>query len=164
MSGTSSLARTPQDALEVLLVELDEQYYPFFARATRRLLWSCLVLQNVALLSGFVTAIMAAVVTDEAFRSYSWIRVALICLPALGAALSTVMVQARLQERLQLREEGRRAIQEMLNEGRRRFASATKSEEFSEIHQDLNKQIDELFRAQAITYLGLLAAHTKVSK
>ena len=151
----SSLADNPKKALVDFLRELREEYYPWYASSSTWHYRIWLPIHLIGLFSGFATAILAAIATEEWFKNYSAIRILLILLPALGTALTTVAVQSRLHERYQLREEGRRKIQDLWNEGRRRYAAATTPEDYTAIHAEMTKQVDQIEKEQSDVFFSL---------
>jgi hypothetical protein len=65
----------------------------------------------LALLSGFATAIVAAVLRDDQFKSWGSGHIVLVVMPLLGSLASTFLVQSRVAEIEALREKGRETIQ-----------------------------------------------------
>ena len=126
-----------KQAVEQFLKELIEIYYPWYDSSVRMHYWISLPFQWIGLLSGFATAIVAALATPDYLRQFPSIRVLLIVLPALGSAVGYVAVQARLYDRYQLREDGRRSIQNLYNEARGRYAAATTPHAHAAIYQDI---------------------------
>ena len=68
----------------------------------------------------------------------------MIVLPSLAAASTVAVTQSRLQERYQLRENGRRAIQTLYYAGCQRFAQATTDKEYSDLHAELVANLEDL--------------------
>jgi hypothetical protein len=152
-----AFADNPKAALDQFLSDLIEKYYPWYRRSVTLHYWLSVPIQIFALLSGFGTSILAALVTDQTFKSISFIRVLLILLPALGAAAATVAVQSKLYDRYELREKGRHAIQSLYNEGRMRYAAATSSQDYTDIHIDLVKRVDQIEAEQSARFFSLTA-------
>jgi hypothetical protein len=142
MSEVLSLPDNPKGALAAFLVELEQSYYAWYENSVKwlRRIWHPLYWSGI--LIGASTAVIAALATEESFKSFGVIRLLLVILPIVGAFLSTVVVQSQLSERFQPRENGRRRVQHLLNTGRQRFAAAQKPEDYSAIHADLVKQLD----------------------
>lgn len=151
----TSLADDPKKALEDFLLELRQVYYPWYDRSVGRHYWLWLPIHLIGLFSGFATSIIAALATEESFKSFGLVRLLLVLLPALGAALSTVVVQSRLHERYQLRENGRIAIQNQWNEGRRKYAAARTAEEYSTIHAELVQRVNQIEAEQSASFFSL---------
>src|SRR5215813_3140507 len=142
------LPDNPKDALAAFLAELDKDYVDWYERSVKwlRRLWHPLYWSG--LLIGSCTAVVAALATEESFQSFGAIRSLLVILPILGTFLSTIAVQSQLSQRFQLRENGRREVQNLLNDGRQRFAAAQKSEDYSAVHNDLIKRLDTIEEQQ----------------
>src|SRR5581483_371283 len=97
----------PKAALQSFIQELEEFYYPWYDKATTRNYYTWFAAQAVALLSGFATALLAALLKEDTFRAWGTGRVLLIVLPLLGTLGSTLLVQTRIVELEALRERGR---------------------------------------------------------
>lgn len=158
MNELPPLPRSPRDALELLIRELDTLYYPWYERSTENLKRASLPLQTFALLSGFATAILAAVFTGGTDPIPNWVRVLLITLPAVGSSLSAFIVQAKLFERYQLRENGRLAMQSFLNEARQKFACLKTDDEIVAFLNELRKRVDEVEAKQSDSFFNLMAS------
>jgi hypothetical protein len=160
---TQSPADNPKDALAAFLIEIDKVYYSWYENSVKRLrlLWHPLYWSG--LLIGASTAAVAALATEQSFKSFGLIRMLLVLLPILGAFLSTIVVQSQLSQRFQLRENGRRKVQHLLNEGRQRFAEARSVEEYSNIHADLAGRLDQIEEEQGSSFFAFIhsAAHDK---
>ena len=139
----------PQAALESFIRELETYYYDWYDKATTRdyMLWS--VAQAVSLLAGFATALVAAVLRQEQFGSWSVGRTAFIVLPLLGSLASTFLVQSRIVELESLREKGRETIQRLANKARANFAAASSPKEYTELHRALVAELSALEQEQS---------------
>jgi hypothetical protein len=160
----TSLPGNPKDALAAFLLELHDLYYDWYERSVNRHYAIWLPLHLAALLIGAATTVVAALASDEALAGHGIGRVLLVILPLLGTALSTAVVQSRLHQRYQLRENGRRQVQVLWNEGRRRFAAATAPEEFSAIHEELEKRLDQIEGEQGASFFSLVATAAPTQK
>ena len=156
MSHKHVLADDPKAALSDFLGSLHDVFYVWYDRSVRRHYRTWLPLQIITLLSGFATSILAALMSDEAFKGLGTGRIALVVLPALGGAASTIAVQARLYDRYQLRESGRAAVQALYLEGQRRFAAAQVPEDYTSIHQDLQERLGAIETAQGEGFFSFL--------
>jgi len=152
------IPKDPKEAVDQLIKELIEIYYPWYDCAVKKHRWISLPLQWVGLLCGFATSILAALATQEFLTRFPFIRVLLIVLPALGSATATFLVQARINERYQLREDGRRSIQHLYNETRGKHAAATTPHADTTIYQDAVNRIDEIEKEQSISFFSLLSS------
>jgi hypothetical protein len=116
-------------------------------------------LQFAALIAGFATSILAAVFTSGTGPVDPVVRVILIVLPALGSAFTTFIVQAKLLEQFQLRENGRLAIQSFSTEAKQKFACLKSDEELCAFFEELRKRVDEVEAKQSDSFFGLLGAN-----
>jgi hypothetical protein len=151
------LADSPKKALEDFLNELIQVYYPWYERSVNLHYYVSIPIQTIALLAGFATAVLAAVATQDTFKQFGLVRLLLILLPALGSAATTVAVQSKLYERYQLRENGRRSIQAIYNEGRAKYAAAATPQEYTTIHTELIKKVDDVEAGQSTGIFSLIA-------
>lgn len=142
-----------REALSLFLQELEAEYQVWYARAAARCdrLHHALFITSVV--SGFGTSVLAALLKDEYFHGYTWGRIVLITLPFLGSLASTLRAQTRVQARWKLREDGRRTIKTLADEGKRKYADASSSRadlsEFARIYKDLQRRRDELEEFQS---------------
>ena len=155
------LPATSREALEVFIFHLGEVYYPWYERSVSRNYYLWLSTQLIALLAGFGTAILAALLTEEQFRGLHAGRIVLIVLPILSSVASTVLIQSRVNARWALREEGRRAFQTLLNDARKAFAAASSEAECKAIHEELNRKTEEIERSQSISFFANAPDFTK---
>lgn len=139
----------PKDALEAYLTYMWSGYYKWYedAVAINQRLW--LATQGLALVAGFGTAVLAALSGEPWFRSPSIWRVTLIVLPLIGTLAGSIAASSKVTAKWALREQGRQAVQQLVDSGRQKFASATSAAEFSEIHAWLVKAIASIEAAQA---------------
>jgi hypothetical protein len=146
----------PRAALATYIRELEEHYYPWYDSAASRnyFLWS--IAQAIALLSGFATALIAALLRDDQFQTWAFGRTLLIVIPLVGSLASVFLVQSRIVELEALRERGRQEIQRLAAEARANYASATTPEKLLEIHQALISAVAALELEQARGWQSLI--------
>jgi len=142
------LPDTPKAALESFLNDLHTTYYVWYDRSVRRHYNTWLPLQFLTLGSGFASSIIAALLTDDAFKGLSAGRIALVVLPAIASAAATIAAQSRLYDRYQLRERGRAGVQALINDGRMRFGGAKTDAEYGVIHKKLKDSLDLIEKTQ----------------
>jgi hypothetical protein len=154
------LEDNPKDALEAYLRYMWSGYYKWYeaAVASSQRLW--FATQAVAIVAGFGTAVLAALSGEQWFRDASFWRVALIVLPLVGTLAGSIAANSKVAARWALREQGRQAIQRLVDSGRQRFAAASTPAEHSEIHASLAKAIDAIEAAQAEGWVPLLSENT----
>jgi hypothetical protein len=143
------LEDNPKDALDVYLRYMWSGYYKWYEAAVARNQRLWLATQVVAIAAGFGTAVLAALSGEPWFREASFWRVALIVLPLVGTLAGSIAANSRVAARWALREQGRQAVQQLVDSGRQRFASATTPAEYAEIHAFLVKTIAAIEAAQA---------------
>ena len=149
-------ADNPKAALASFIEELETYYYSWYDQATTRNYYAWFAAQAVSLLSGFATALIAALITTEQLKSWSVGRTLLVVLPVLGSLASTYLVQTRVAELEALREAGRQTIQGLANEARVDFAAAVSPEEYSAIHRNLVAQVADLEREQSLGFQRII--------
>jgi hypothetical protein len=143
------LEDNPKDALEAYLGYIWSGYYKWYEAAVNRNQRLWFATQVVAIIAGFATAVLAALAGEEWFRSSTFWRVALIVLPLVGTLAGSIAANSKVAARWALREQGRQAVQRLVDSGRQRFAAASTSAEYAEIHASLVKAIDIIEAAQA---------------
>ena len=84
---------TSCEELKRFVEELHKGYEVWYAKSGRRVMRSYSLLQAISLLSGFLTSILTALTTKEAFGT-NW-RIVLIVLPSIGSLAATVLLQFR---------------------------------------------------------------------
>jgi hypothetical protein len=145
-----------KQAVGQFLNELIEIHYPWYDHRVKRYYWFSSVIQWIGLLAGFATSIIAALATPDLLRQYPFIRTFLIVLPALASAVTYIAVQTRLNDLYQLREDGRRSIQNLYYEARGRHAAATTPHADVAIYQDIVKRVDEIEKQQSASFFSLV--------
>jgi hypothetical protein len=80
----------------------------------------------------------------------------LIVLPALSSAVTYIAVQTRINDLYQLREDGRRSIQNLYYEARGRHAAATTPHADVAIYQDIVKRVDEIEQQQSTSFFSFV--------
>ncbi len=168
MSNHEEVHHNPREALDAFIhrLEADSERSKTSARHCYYL-WRSLYV--ISLVAGFLTSVLAALLKDDYFVGFTWGRIVLIILPFVGSFASTILVQAKVQNLWKLREDGKRAIEDLVEEGRRRFSAAVSAQppegrlaECSRIYEDLqnkrnklkeieSKSLFELFRQDIIT-------------
>src|SRR5208283_1881419 len=115
-------------------------------KSVRRVYLGYAILQMTALLSGFVTSVISAVVNEHAFGT--WGKWVLIVTPALGSLAAACLLQFRVYELWRLREQGRIAFQNIALTGQRRLAFAKTEEECAKLYEELQQKTTEIEKAQ----------------
>jgi hypothetical protein len=144
-----AIADSPKRALESFIVELESYYYPWYDSAATRNYYTWFVAQALSLLSGFATAVLAALLREEQFRTWSVGHIALVVLPVVGSLASTFLVQSRIADMEALREKGRETVQRLANEARVNYAAASTPEQCTELHRSLVLEVSALEKEQS---------------
>jgi hypothetical protein len=142
-----------KEVLQRFVDELHSDYELWYEKSRRRVMVSYAILQLISLLSGFGSAIVAAVIDTKDFRG--WAKVLLIVLPALGSLAAGLLVQFRVYDLLRIREEGRLDFQELVTRGRIMLAKARSDEECADIHEQLLARASEIERSQSQRFFAL---------
>jgi len=146
----------PKAALLSFITELETFYLPWYERASSRSYQAWFWAQAVSLVSGFATAILAALLRPEQGQYWRVLHGFIIVLPLLGSLASAFLVQTRIIEIEALREQGRETIQRLANEARIDFAAARESAQYTEIHRALAAQVSALEQEQARGFLRII--------
>jgi hypothetical protein len=159
----TSLPDRPKEALEKYIADLQENYYPWYERASRNNYYLWLIAQIVAVFAGFATAIIAALMDHLANVGLTFLRILLIALPIVGSFAATLLVQTRALERKALRERGRRTIQGLIAEAKERYAAAKVDTDFTAVHRQLieNVQAEEAYQATEFVRIAPEAFQTR---
>jgi hypothetical protein len=158
---TKPLPDQPRESLEEYIRELEDDYYPWYDKASRRNKYLWMIAQVTVIVVGFATAIVAALANDLSLVSITMPRLLLIILPIISSFAATVLVQARLLERKMLRERGRQTIQGLIARAKVDFAQAKTDESLSEIHKKLIKAVQDLEERQALEAGSLFSRSNK---
>jgi len=151
----------PKAACENYINELETLYYPWYDTAARWHYFMWCVLQAVATLSGFAAAILAALIKKEQFEDLDWGRISLIILPFVGSLASALLVQLRFRAFLGLRERGRQAFQNLIEQGMAKFAAASSPGTYAQIHTWLVEQAAAIEREQSRGFFEIAPAPTE---
>ena len=154
------LEDNPKEALEAYLRYMWTGYYKWYeaAVATNQRVW--LATQAVAIVAGFGTAVLAALSAQQSVREMLFLRLTLIVLPLVGTLAGSIAANTKVAAKWALREQGRQAMQRLVDSGRQRFAAATTPAEYSEIHASLIKAVEAVEAAQAEGCFPLLSEGT----
>lgn len=163
-NSEKALADNPKAALEAYINDLEEIYDPWYESEADRYFYFWNVAQFVAIVSGFGTSVLAALLKTDQVGSFSWGRILLIVLPFLGSLASTSLIQMRVLELLGLRERGRQRIQYLIETGMVRFAAATTPVEYTEIHNWLIAEVATLEREQSRGFFHMIRKENHKSK
>lgn len=152
---TRELPSNPKDALAAFLIEIDESYYPWYDKSVKRLRRIWYGLHWLGMILGVSASAIASVVTEAEWEA-AWVRILLFLFPLLATIISTVVVQSRLAQRFELRENGRRIIQALSVDGERRYAAASTDGDYTKIHEDIAKRVEQLEKEQGATFFAIV--------
>src|SRR5947208_15374448 len=108
MSGASNnpvpFAATPREELQRYIVEVESGDLRWYTRAAWVHYRFWLFMELVALVAGFLAAIVAGLIQDEVFKTYG--RWLLVIIPAVGSLAGSMLAVFRFREMEDLRERG----------------------------------------------------------
>lgn len=156
VSVATNAAGGSREALAKFVASLHRDYEVWYAKSVRRVYLCYAILQMTALLSGFATSVVAAVVNEHKFGT--WGRWVLIATPALGSLAVACLLQFRVYELWRLREQGRIAFQDLALTGQRRLAFPMTEEECAKLYEELQQKTTEIEKAQSDSFFGLYRA------
>jgi hypothetical protein len=147
----SELPDTPRQAFERYIVELENEYLPWYARAanTNKIWW--VIGQSTAIVATGATVFIAGLVDKDLFTQYRWL---LVLLPLVGSFATTMLAQTRVRDILALREAGREHVQALISKAKVNFA-ALKDNEVSEAHAKLVDEVSRIEKSQAANILSI---------
>jgi hypothetical protein len=154
--SADKLEDNAKDALEAYLRYMWRGYYKWYEKAVADIRFYWLLTQTVAIVAGFGTAVLAALSQDAWFQDSRVCRILLMVLPLVGTLAGSIAANARLGAQWTLREQGRLAMQRLVDSGRQRFAAAKEPAEYSEIHASLTLNVDKIETWQADGFFPLL--------
>src|SRR5262245_52911716 len=104
-----SIPDDPKAALSDYITELKNEYCKWYDMASDRNYKMWALAQGCTVLAGVASSLLAALMNEQQFRDYGWLRIALIVTPLVGTLASTFLIQTRVRDLLALREFGREA-------------------------------------------------------
>lgn len=156
IEDTTPIKDNPKEALEGYIKELEADYYGWYESAMIKNFWIWSIAQGVAVVAGLVTAVVAALASEDTFRSFGFLRMILIIFPLIGTFAATFLLQTRVRDLFALRERGRQAIQFVTTTGKARFAAATKKEEFTAIHLEMAAVVEKIESEQNTGFFSVV--------
>lgn len=153
--SNSKLPDKPKDALAAYILELETYYYSWYESASRKNFYFWQTMQIVAVVAGFATAIVAALLDHLQGVGETFLRLLLILLPLLGSFAATLLVQTRALERKVLREQGRQAFQGIIAQAKADFAAATDDTELTTLHHQLIESVQAIEAQQVVEFVKI---------
>jgi hypothetical protein len=146
----------PKKALEEYILELENDYYPWYETTTRRnyTFWS--ITQGAAIVAGLLTALVASLASESDIKSFFWIRLPLVSLPLIGTFASALLMHTRVRDLFVLREQGRQGVQALASRARAEFAAAKNPEECTAIHLALIEKVAKLEGDQSTNFFSVV--------
>lgn len=147
------VADNPKQSLLEYFIYLEREY-SWYERAAKihNVIW--IVAQGTVIVSSLLTALVAALAHEQTFKSYDWLRISLIVLPLLGTFSSSVLLQTRVRDLLNLRDKGRQNVRTIIDNGKVEFAAATTEVKYTIIHRDLIEKMDKLDQEQTTGFFN----------
>jgi hypothetical protein len=156
----------PGDAREAVILLMHDvvkrrRYLASRGRRSEAYYW---VFSTVSLLSGFVTAVLAGVLTEELLKdhTYMW-KALLIVTPALGSISVAILMQFKVFHLWKLRETGKAKLTRIINEARIEYATAKSDDELRQIHRRLLTKFDTVKEEQRTGYFDERSSAAAVS-
>ena len=140
---------SPREALERYADELHENYEKWYEGSKTRVGVCWQLLQIAAYFAGFAAALLAALKPGQEYTAWK------ITLPLIGSFASSLIVQFRLRELTEAREQGRISFQLLTELARQRLASARTEEECAAIHKELAERAHDIESAQSSRFFTL---------
>jgi len=164
MSTSQSIAGNPKDAVANYILELETDYYRWYARKQRRAEKRWEFLQTLTVVAGFGTSIIAALMQEKYFAGLGWGRILLVVLPSIGSVASFLLSQTRLLESKALRERGRETIQYLTSTARTKYASISEPQQFAQLHEWLINEVRQLEQSQSKEFIALVPKQLQQEK
>jgi len=154
-----SLIAKPGEALERYVTELETDYLHWYEFSVKLNFGGWQVAQTTAMLASFGAAVLAALLTEEQFKTFSVGRIFLVILPLVASLASTVLGQMRPREIMLVRDAGREAIQNLIAEARATYPGIMDNDaEIAAYHQQLVKRVSAIEQAQSMEFAKASAA------
>lgn len=153
----AEIGSDPKEALRLYILELQREYYTWYARASRRLKSWWAFGHATVILAGVLAAVLAAVSDIQALKDSSVVRVFLVILPIVGTMTSSILLQTKVRDLLTLRSIGQEAIQNLIAQAKADYAMANDNpKRLSEIHTALVSAVSRVEREQAAGFRSIL--------
>jgi hypothetical protein len=136
-----------------LVKEVEADYRRWYERSVGRVGLTYGILQSCAVLSGFIVALLTALVNVEHFAQY---KAAVVIVSAIGSVAASILVQFRVHDLLRLREEGRIAFQSLALYGRGRLLGLKAGDEKEELFEEIARRIDLIEKDQSDRFFALV--------
>jgi hypothetical protein len=144
---------TQVDPITALVREVEADYQGWYEKSVRRVAFSFVILQAFAVFSGFIVALLTALVDKEHFETY---KPAFVIVPALGSLAATILVQFRVRDLLRLREEGRIAFQSLSLYSRGRLLGASSSSAKQRLYEEIAMSVGAIEKDQSDRFFSLV--------
>jgi ABC-type dipeptide/oligopeptide/nickel transport system permease component len=137
---------------------IEKSYKPWYTKSVSRTLKLWYVCQFLSILCGFAATVIAAISSEEFFNVTG--KILLMVIPSIGSLAATIILQFRIFDLWQLRENARVSIEKMISTGLQLYASNKTETEYSELHKAFIEQIYNLEADQKTQFFQLSSANS----
>jgi hypothetical protein len=145
------------------ITELNREYEKWYERSVRRIYFIWYILQLVITLSGFIFALVSSVAViknDFCILGFKT-EIAMILLPALSSALSSILLKFRIYDLWMIREQGRIGFQKLHKDGMVKLNAAATTDELQKLFQELVDKTNEIEQDQSVRFFSISKADLK---
>ena len=128
--------------LQLYISELKTSNLPWYESVSSRQHFYWNTCSFLSVVAGFAASIVAAFISEGAFKDYG--KILLIVLPAIGSLAAALLTQFRFEEFEDLREVGRIEIQDMIDWASGQLAGANDEARCLEDYEELRKKVTDL--------------------
>lgn len=140
--------RSPKEQVFGLMQELEKDYLKWYEKAFSTWIFGYKLLQISSLFLGFATAVVSAFISVESFEI--WGKPTLTILPLLSTFFGALLTQGKFRDMLQIREEGRISILELIYEGREGLMKAESDQDIVQLYRKLYSKLITIERTQLL--------------
>lgn len=151
-------SRTGKSEFERFVKYIEKSFKPWYTKSVSRNLRIWYTCQALSILCGFLTAIIAAFVDKEFFENAG--KILLIVIPSIGSFAATIILQFRIFDLWQMRENGRVEVEKMISLGYQLLACNMTDLEYSKLHKQYIDQLYNLEKEQGTQFFKLSSAQS----
>jgi hypothetical protein len=140
-----------------LITELHCDYETWYAKSVKRIGLVWYILQIITTISMFLFAIISSIAVIYDFKTVWGVNLTMlmVLLPALSSALSGIILKFRLYDLWTIREQGRIAFQNLVNEGKLLLSSAETIVELKSINTYLVNGMNQIENDQQSSFFSI---------
>lgn len=148
-------AEIPNDeiSLKRFIEEIHSKYENWYNRTCKLnyLIWYAL--QIISLASGVLASIFIAIKDPKEWSNF--FKIVCVSLPAIGSFSGSVLIKMKIFDTWKLREEGRIAFQNLVNDGNSRIYQCKSQSDFHSLHSELVLKVNTIESDQAARFFSL---------